>query len=241
MILALETATRACSAALFAPSGELLGQRHAEDGPAHTQLLLPFVHAILGAADVDLDAVTTVVVSMGPGSYTGLRIGIATARALAGAGAELRLAGVPTLAALAWALAADDQAGASRRLVPLIDGRRKEVFAACYEQRQGDLRPLALAGAGGRDADEAVVPVSRLSEFLAAWPDALVGGDGAHLHADRLPPSVHLSSAVAAPTAVMVGRAYLAGVPGCAAGPTDVLPIYGRAPDAVRWTKGSQP
>ena len=50
MILALETATRACSAALFAPSGELLGQRHAEDGPAHTQLLLPFVHAILAKA-----------------------------------------------------------------------------------------------------------------------------------------------------------------------------------------------
>lgn len=241
MILALETATRACSAALFTPAGELLGHRHAEDGPAHTRLLLPFVHAILSAAEVDLEAVATVVVSLGPGSYTGLRIGIATARALAGAGAELELAGVPTLAALAWALAADDQAGASRCLVPLIDGRRKEVFAACYEQCRSGLRLLAPAGTDGRDADEVIVPVDRLGEFLAAWPGALVGGDGAHLHADRLPPAVRLSSVVVAPTAVMVGRAYLARVPGCVAGPADVLPIYGRAPDAVRWAKGAEP
>jgi hypothetical protein len=49
-----------------------------------------------------------------------------------------------------------------------------------------------------------------------------------------------LSSAVVAPTAVMVGRAYLAGVPGCAVGPAGVLPIYGRAPDAVRWVKAAE-
>jgi tRNA threonylcarbamoyladenosine biosynthesis protein TsaB len=241
VILALETATRACSAALLAPSGELLGERHAEDGPAHTQLLLPFVHAILSGAGADIEAVGTVVVSLGPGSYTGLRIGVATARALAAAGAELQLAGVPTLAALAWALAADAQGAGSRCLVPLIDGHRKEVFAACYEQLRGGLRPLALAGADGRDADEAVVPVDRLGEYLAAWPDALVGGDGARLHADRLPAGVRRSSAVAAPTAVMVGRAYLAGVPGCVKGPTEVLPIYGRAPDAVRWAQAAKP
>ena len=238
MILALETATRACSAALFTPSGELLGHRHAEDGPAHTRLLLPFVHAILSAAGVDLEAVTTVAVSMGPGSFTGLRIGVATARALAGAGAQLELVGVPTLAALAWALAAEDQAGTSRRVVPLVDGRRKEVFAACYERLRDGLRPLPLAGADGRDADEAIVPADRLGEFLAVWPGALVGGDGAYLHASRLPPVVRLSSTVTAPTAVMVGQAYLAGVPGCVSGPAGVLPIYGRAPDAVRWAEG---
>ncbi len=241
MILALETATRACSAALFTATGDLLGHRHAEDGPAHTQLLLPFVHAVLGDAGVDLEAITTVVVSMGPGSYTGLRIGVATARALAGAGAQLPLAGVPTLAALAWALAAEDEAGESRCVVPLIDGRRKEVFAACYEHRRDGLRLLAPGGADGREADEVIVPVDRLGEFLAAWPEALVGGDGAHVHADRLPPAVRLSSAVAAPTAVMVGRAYLAGVPGCASGPAAVLPIYGRAPDAVRWARRTGP
>ena len=145
------------------------------------------------------------------------------------------------MAALAWALAADDQAGASRCLVPLIDGRRKEVFAACYEQCRSGLRLLAPAGTDGRDADEVIVPVDRLGEFLAAWPGALVGGDGAHLHADRLPRAVRLSSVVVAPTAVMVGRAYLARVPGCVAGPADVLPIYGRAPDAVRWAKGAEP
>ena len=241
MILALETATRACSAALFTPTGDLLGHRHAEDGPAHTQLLLPFVHAVLGAAGVDLEAVTTVVVSMGPGSYTGLRIGVATARALAGAGAQAAARRRAHVGRSGLGAGGRRRGGRSRCVVPLIDGRRKEVFAACYEQRRDGLRLLVAGGADGREADEVIVPVDRLGEFLAAWPEALVGGDGAHLHADRLPPAVRLSSAVAAPTAVMVGRAYLAGVPGCASGPAGVLPIYGRAPDAVHWARRSEP
>ena len=64
---------------------------------------------------------------------------------------------------------------------------------------------------------------------------ALVGGDGARLYADLLPPIVHRARAVAAPTAAMLVRAWQARTPGSVAGIGRTLPIYGRRPDATRW------
>ncbi len=60
-----------------------------------------------------------------------------------------------------------------------------------------------------------------------------MGGDGAHLHADRLPPAVVAEPAVAAPSALMAARAFLAGSPGVTRGFAATLPIYGREPDAT--------
>jgi tRNA threonylcarbamoyladenosine biosynthesis protein TsaB len=236
MILALETATRACSVALVADDGNVLAESIDREGPAHTQRLLPGVHAVLTAAGVALEEVETIAVGLGPGAYTGMRIGIATARALAQAGDGVHLVGVPTLGALAWALADGSRASAQAdrapadHVVALIDGRRKEVFAACYALSAGVPTPLEEAPAVVRAAD--------LAAFLSAWPDAVVGGDGAAFYADALPVGVHRDRAVLGPTATMVARAWLAGVPGALEGLADVLPIYGRVPDAARWTAG---
>jgi len=169
-----------------------------------------------------------VVVSLGPGAYTGLRIGIATARAFAQASGA-SLGGVPTLAALAGALAAAAP-GMPDVVVPLIDGRRNELFAAAYlPVRAGydsEWQPVEeLQGLS-------VVPADGLAEYLGQWPGAAVGGDGAALHADRLPPDV-VQTAVAAPTAAMVARAWVAHAPGSVEGFDATLPIYGRHPDAV--------
>jgi hypothetical protein len=68
-----------------------------------------------------------------------------------------------------------------------------------------------------------------------------VGGDGAALYADRLPPAVMHDRAVAAPTAVMVARTWLAGSPGATAGFAHTLPIYGRGPDAVLRRETARP
>ncbi len=234
MILALETATVACSVALVAGDGAVLAESIAREGPAHTQRLLPGVHSVLRAAAVELEDIETIAVGLGPGSYTGMRIGIATARALAQAGDGVRLVGVPTLGALAWALAAGGRASALvdgaavGHVVPLVDGRRKEVFAACYALRASVPTPLEEAPAVVRAAD--------LAAYLSNWPDAVVGGDGARLYAESLPAGVRLDREVLGPTATMVARAWLAGVPGTVEGFAEVLPIYGRAPDAVRWT-----
>ncbi len=232
MILALETATTACSAALCTTDGGVVAERVSLAGPAHSQLLLPFVHEILTEADLGWGDVDTVAVGLGPGAFTGLRIGIATARALAQAGEDTGLAGVPTLAALALRLARAPEAGPGRLLVPLLDGRRHEVFAAVFARDDaGDPRQVE---------DVAVVPAVGLAEWLAARGDVVTGGDGAALYGELLPASALPAAGVVAPTAAMVGRAIACGAPGVVRGPDAVLPIYGRAPDAARW-QGAAP
>ena len=227
LVLALETATLACSVAVADRDGRLLAEISSEVGPAHTRRLLPDAHQALAMCDAGIGDVATLLVSLGPGSFTGLRIGIATARALAQADPRLRLVGVPTLAALAQALADGDAGASAETLVPLIDGRRGEVFAARYERRGDGLAEAVPILAVVRAAD--------LAAFLAPWPGALVGGDGARLYADELPPGVRRARAVAAPTAAMLVRAWRARAPGDVSGIGRALPIYGRRPDARRW------
>jgi tRNA threonylcarbamoyladenosine biosynthesis protein TsaB len=227
VILALETATAACSTALATPTGELLAERVELEGPAHTRVLLPQVHAVLGEAGVDIASVETVLVGLGPGAFTGLRIGVATARGLALAG-ETRLGGVPTLTALALALSAAAESEGADRFVPLVDARRRELFAACYERDGGGVRPCSGL---------AVVPGAELDGYLAQFPGAVAGGDGAVLYAASLPGATVTAGAVVAPTAAMIARAWVSDVPDRREGMDAVLPIYGREPDAVRWSE----
>jgi tRNA threonylcarbamoyladenosine biosynthesis protein TsaB len=247
VILALETSTAAASAVVVDADGELLGASLSTGGPLQARRLLEGVHEALRAAGVALDEVATIVCGLGPGTFTGLRIGVATARALAQA-AGLPLAGVPSLEALARGLAADSagaaganasaaQTSAARStvvyFVPLIDGRRNEVFAAVYRRSS----PAA-------DADVelvvglTVIGAAALSEFLGRWPGAVVGGDGATLHADLLPATVAFAPAVTGPSALMVARGFLAGSPALTRGFADTLPLYGREPDALPRARG---
>ncbi len=229
MILALETATTACSAALCAADGSVVAESVTLEGPAHTQRLLPGVHAVLEQAGAGWDDVDTVAVGLGPGAFTGLRIGVATARALAQADGRVRLAGVPSCAALALALA-DVSGGLA--VAPLIDGKRREVFAALYEPDPG-VAGIRLVG------DVVVVPADELAAWLEGRGRLVTGGDGAALYAELLPPSARRAEAVVAPTAAMVGRAVACGAPGLVTGPDAVLPLYGRTPDAARWHRMS--
>ena len=226
-ILALETATTACSAALCAADGLVVAQALAGEGPAHAQRLLPEVHEVLMTAGATWDDVDTIAVGLGPGAFTGLRIGIATARALAQADGGVRLAGVPTTTALGLALSETGHA-AARPVVPLIDARRREVFAAVWEvvPRPARLRVVH---------DVLVLKAEDLGDWLAALGPTLVGGDGAVLYDDMLPACAVRAAEVPRPTAAMVGRAVALGVPGVVWGPDAVLPLYGRAPDAARW------
>jgi tRNA threonylcarbamoyladenosine biosynthesis protein TsaB len=114
LVLAFDTATDVATSALVRlPDGECLGERSSR--PVR---ILEDVDSLLGEAGLEREALDGVVVGTGPGSYTGLRIGLVTARALAFA-LDLPVAGVPTLSALA--------AGAPGAH-PVIDGKRSEVF-----------------------------------------------------------------------------------------------------------------
>jgi tRNA threonylcarbamoyladenosine biosynthesis protein TsaB len=128
-LLGVDTSTPAASAAVIRDDGVAFEvappPERLQRPPAHAAELMPAVAEAMGRAEVDWSDLDAIAVGVGPGTFTGLRIGIATARALATA-AELPLRRVSSLAALA--------AGIDNLVrLPLIDARRGEVFAALYE------------------------------------------------------------------------------------------------------------
>jgi tRNA threonylcarbamoyladenosine biosynthesis protein TsaB len=153
-VLAFDTATSATSVALGGRAGsraaagafELRDDPPPGQRPGHAQRLLPLIDDVFAATGSSWDDVELLAVGVGPGTFTGLRIGIATARALAQARA-LPLVGVSTLKSLALGGAA---AGLAEVVVPVIDARRSEVFAAAWRATGGGLdeqllAPLAIA------------------------------------------------------------------------------------------------
>jgi tRNA threonylcarbamoyladenosine biosynthesis protein TsaB len=147
-LLGFDTSTSASSACVLrddgaafevAPSVERLADR-----PAHASELLPAVAEVMERAEVSWEDLTAIAVGAGPGTFTGLRIGIATARALATA-AGLPLRRVSSLAALAAGIEHDggDAAAASALFLPLIDARRGELFAALFEGERELWPPFA--------------------------------------------------------------------------------------------------
>lgn len=132
-ILCIETSTSVCSAALW-QDGEVLAQRISREGGNHAKLLPRFVEE-LTASGARVDAVA---VSAGPGSYTGLRIGVSTAKGLC-YGWRVPLVAVPTLEVLCEAAVKAKGEGLKAKgeglLCPMIDARRMEVYTALYDSR----------------------------------------------------------------------------------------------------------
>lgn len=129
MILALDTATPATVVGVASPDGTLLAQRRHDpapgERPGHTQQLLPLAHQALTEAGATWSDVTRIGAGVGPGTFTGIRIGVATARALAqGLGAET--VAVSTLRALALGIEAGNA-------LAVLDARRGEAFLAAYD------------------------------------------------------------------------------------------------------------
>lgn len=126
-LLAFDTSTELCTAAL-----DLDGEvrvREEMAGNRHSQLVLPMVRALLAEADLKLADLDGLAYGMGPGSFTGLRIGCGIAQGLALA-ADLPVAGIVTLEALAYGQSAE-------RVFACLDARMHEVYAAAY-RRDGD-------------------------------------------------------------------------------------------------------
>jgi tRNA threonylcarbamoyladenosine biosynthesis protein TsaB len=233
-ILGLDTATPATAVAVLelGPDGdELRAIEQRDDPPAgtrprHTNALLSLIVASLHEADAGWDGVDLIAVGTGPGTFTGLRIGIATARALAHA-REIPLVGVSTLRSLA-AGAAAQAADEGRVPVAVLDARRGEAFAAAWAD------PRAAGDTAAPLIVPAAVAPERLAEVLRAdggtW---LAVGDGAL----RFRAELESANVIVADDDAPVHRVSALEHCRLAAGlspqdPDEVLPDYLRIPDA---------
>ncbi len=221
MTLAIDTATPDTVAGL-SRGGEPISERRVGPGPdgrpRHGPALLAAAHeAVLAAGG--WERVGRLAVGVGPGSFTGIRIGVATARALAQALA-LPVAGVETTAALAAGI---PEVGDRARLA-VIDARRDEVFVAIL--RPGEpvagapqvVRPEALAGA-----------VPELAGALAAGDGAVRFRGELEAAGVEVLPDEHPAHRLSARHVCAASEAIEAGAP------EDVKPLYLRRPDAERW------
>lgn len=132
LILNIDTTTNVCSAAL-AQDGKTIDIRESDE-QHHSQLLGVYVDELLKKHKINASDLSAVAVSMGPGSYTGLRIGVSLAKGLC-FGADIPLIAVDTLRGLALSVA--EQTERNSLLCPMLDARRMEVYTAMY-QRNGD-------------------------------------------------------------------------------------------------------
>lgn len=138
-ILSIETATPACSCAL-SRDGELLLSREDFRGQSHATLLGVFVDEIMKYVRKEGITLDAIAVSSGPGSYTGLRIGVSEAKGLS-YGLGIPLIAIPTPLVMAAMVA--DRAGEDDLLCPMIDARRMEVYATFFNRTLETIRPTA--------------------------------------------------------------------------------------------------
>lgn len=147
-ILAFDTATRATTVAVSTSAGQVLEYRDdppAGERPGHVSRLMPLIVEVLETGGLGFADLDRIAVGLGPGTFTGLRIGIATARALASA-AACPLVGVSTLRSLAVRASTAPEAAGVDALAAVLDARRREVFAAVWRRDGGDVvEPRAVA------------------------------------------------------------------------------------------------
>ena len=142
-ILHIETATDVCSVALSKGS-EIIGVKEEAGGNNHAKNLLPFVDEVLQQGGCKIADLNGVAVSIGPGSYTGLRIGVSTAKGIAYT-AGIPVMAISTLEGIAqgakalWAKSSDEQP----QIIPMIDARRMEVFTTRYNFNMNPLEEVS--------------------------------------------------------------------------------------------------
>ncbi|MDP1676897.1 MAG: tRNA (adenosine(37)-N6)-threonylcarbamoyltransferase complex dimerization subunit type 1 TsaB [Bacteroidota bacterium] len=137
MILAIETATEVCSTALV-HNGVLLGERSLKEKNIHSERLLLLVDEVLKSAQVKNNQLEAIAVSIGPGSFTGLRIGISTAKGLALA-LDIPIIAVPTLDGIAESYRRSRLTKENENFCSLIEAKREEAFFAFFLITQNDI------------------------------------------------------------------------------------------------------
>ena len=165
LILGIETATVQAGCAIGGHEG-VLASAHSAKGKRHAENLTPAIEFICQQAQIELSEIGLVAVDIGPGLFTGLRVGVATAKAVAFA---LR---VPMIGASSLDLLAFPVRFTPRLIVASIDARRNELYYAFYRQVPGGVQRISEPAVGSAD--------DLASELLAIGEEVLLVGDGAH-------------------------------------------------------------
>ncbi|MBD1391793.1 tRNA (adenosine(37)-N6)-threonylcarbamoyltransferase complex dimerization subunit type 1 TsaB [Mucilaginibacter glaciei] len=166
LILQIETATTSCSVAL-AKDGEMLAFKEIDQRNIHAEVITLYIDEILALSNATYAQLDAIAVSCGPGSYTGLRIGVSTAKGLCFA-LDKPLISVDTLAAMATGLVTQGNIDNHTLLCPMIDARRMEVYTAIYRSNGEVVKPITAE----------IIDKDSFAELLAG-NDILFFGDGA--------------------------------------------------------------
>lgn len=218
LILAIESSAKAASVALTEDE-RLIAQYTQCSGLTHSRTLLPMVDDMLKNTEKTIAGVDLIAVAHGPGSFTGIRIGVSTVKGLAWA-ADKRCVGVSTLEAMAW-----HGVSAGGLVCPVMDARRSQVYNALFEIKDG--RPVRRCADRAVSLDELAAEIDGKNAFLT--------GDGAMLTYEHMK-KLGIACRVAPQNLVYqsawgVAMAALDKAPGTA---DDLLPVYLRLSQAER-------
>ena len=179
IIIGIETATERLSASLLVENDRIF-ERHKDSRSSHCELLTGLLLELVNEADVSFEEIDCIAVSVGPGSFTGLRIGIATAMGLA-YGLGITACGINTLMGLAW-----NSIETGALVCPIIDAKRSEVYTALY--RTGDNMPQTVI-------EPVAIPIAKLAEILLKRNEKVtITGPAAEIFRDILKDSPGISA-----------------------------------------------
>ena len=226
LILGIDTATTQLSVAVGGHEGVLAAVQSSKPR-RHAESLTPAIEFACRQARIELREISVVAVDLGPGLFTGLRVGIATAKAMAHA-LRVPMIGVPSLDLLAF-----PARFSSRLIVAAIDARRGELYSAFYRQVPGGLQRLSDHTVG--------TPEDLASELIATGEECLLVGDGAQRHHEvfeGLNKVELVGGELAAPSATsLVMLAHAQALREQFVKPWDLQPLYLRKPDAeINWS-----
>ena len=232
LILGIDTATAQVSVAVGGHEG-VLASTQSVRGRQHAETLVPAIEFTCRQARIELSEISVVAVDLGPGLFTGLRVGVAAAKAMAHA-LRVPMIGVPSLDLVAFPLRFSP-----KLIVAAVDARRGELFTASYRQVPGGIQRLT--------PHHVVSPDDLASELLATAEECLLVGDGAVRYRevfDGLHKVEIIEEGLAYPAASsLVMLAHAQALREQWVKPWDLQPLYLRKPDAeINWqTRENEP
>ena len=226
LVLGIDTATPAVGCAIGGHEG-VLASFTAARGRRHAETLVPAIDHLRRSVGIELDELGAIAVDVGPGLFTGLRVGVATAKAMASA---LR---VPVVGVSSLDLVGFPVRFSPRLIASVVDARRGEVFFAFYRQVPGGLQRVSDPRVGSTD--------ELTAELLASGEECLAVGDGARRYADALYELTTVEVADAGlqfPSAAsLVQLAHARALREEFVNPWEVEPVYLRKADAeINWS-----